>query len=211
MDVYPYRTQGSENAIVRTDAEGRFVLFERSGFRPGIMVSPPEGSSLIRSPLTIPMIPEGVAEFELPPIELFRAGTVRGLVVDEHGEPKPRATVQASWIAREGANGLGGRKQSTRADVRGEFLIDGVVADGDVSLTAFAPDGRRTRQVVRSRAGRMLARLVVESFVSTSLAGRVVDSSGRRVGGAKVRIRAGSAIAAGRPRWTTWSRSAAPT
>ncbi len=190
VDVSRYRTRGSEDASVRTDAEGRFVLFERPGFRPGIMVSPPEGSSLIWLGSRFPMIPEGVAEFDLPPIELLRAGTVRGIVVDEHGEPKPRATVQASWIAREGANGLGGRAQSARTDARGEFLIDGVVAEGDVSLTAFAPDGRRTRQVVRSRAGRMLARLVVESFVSTSLAGRVVDSSGRRVGGAKVRIRA---------------------
>jgi protocatechuate 3,4-dioxygenase beta subunit len=187
--VYPYSTEGSDDAAVRTDPEGRFALFARSGAPPHIMVSPPEGFASLMYGLDLPKVPEGVAEFDLPPIELSRAGTVRGIVVDDRGEPVPGAAVMASWPVNEGPGREGKRETRAIAGRRGEFLVDRVNAEAPVDLSATAPDGRRTTRAIGSRAGTEPARLVLESSASASLAGRVVDTSGHRVAGARVHIR----------------------
>ncbi len=57
--------------------------------------------------LEYPEVPAGVAEFELPARGLSRAGTVRGTVVDDHGEPVPGAAVTASWPVNEGPRARG--------------------------------------------------------------------------------------------------------
>ena len=129
-------------------------------------------------------VPEGVAELELKPIEMSRAGTVRGIVVDERGEPVPGATVRASWTVAPGRI-----ERRAIAGARGEVTISGVAKEVAVELSATAPDGRRTTRAVESRAEAEPARLVLDSAGSASLAGRVVDPSGRRVAGARVRIR----------------------
>jgi hypothetical protein len=153
------------------------------------MVSPPEGFAQPMYGLNFPKVPEGIAEFDLPPVELSRAGTVRGIVVDERGEPAAGAEIMAYWPVNEGPNARGRQERRAIAGRRGEFLIGGVVAEAPVDLSALAPDGRRTSRSVGSRAGAEPARLVLESSGSVSLVGRVVDVAGHRVAGAKVHLR----------------------
>ena len=47
------------------------------------------------------LIPDGVEKFELPPIELSRAGELRGLVVNEVHSPAAGAEVVAEWKSDE--------------------------------------------------------------------------------------------------------------
>src|SRR5262249_32251654 len=94
--VHHYSSGGSDDATVRTDAEGRFTLFAQGGDTLFLMVSPPEGFAPPVYGRDLPTVPEG-AEFDLPPIELTRAGAVRGVAVDDGGEPVPGAEVLASW------------------------------------------------------------------------------------------------------------------
>ncbi len=174
---------------VSTDADGRFTVFAMAGYPFHIMVTAPEGFAQPRFGLNFPGAPAGVAEFALPPVELSRAGTVRGIVVDERGEPVAGAEIVASWPVNEGPNAESRQERRAIAGRRGEFLIGGVVAEAPVDLSAVAPDGRRTSRSVGSRPGAEPARLVLDSSDLVSLAGRVVDASGHRVAGAKVHLR----------------------
>jgi hypothetical protein len=189
VGVYLYRSVPGDDGTVRTDAEGRFTLFAPAGRPPMIMESSPEGFASLMYGLSFPKVPEGVEEFDLPPIELSRAGTVRGVVVDDRGEPVPGAMVAVSWPVDEGPGRLGRRDTHAIAGRRGEFRIDRVVADAPVDLSAIASDGRRTSRPVGSKAGAAPVRLVLDSSGSVSLAGRVVDASGHRVAGARVHLR----------------------
>ena len=119
--------------------------------------------------------------------------------MDERGEPVPGAAVLASWPVERRAPGHGAAGAARRSPGRrGEFLIAGVVAGVPSVLSAVAPDGRRTTRSVESQAGAEPARLVLDSSGSVSLAGRVVDASGRRVAGARVHIRVQARYPGGR-------------
>jgi hypothetical protein len=180
---------GSPGAMVRTDAGGRFELLSRPGLW-GIAVGPaPEGLAAPPFRGSTTKVPEGVAELELPPILMERAEAVRGVVVDERGEPVPGASVLAYCQVGAGPLAIGRQERRAIASGRGEFRIDQVVAGAAVELSASATDGRRTARPVEARAGVEPARLVLASGRSTSLAGRVVDTAGRRVDGARVHIR----------------------
>ena len=177
------------DAMVRSDARGRFELFSLPGFRRIVMGPDPEGLAAPPVGAHSPKVPAGVAEFELKPIGMSPAGTVRGLVVDERGEPVPGAKVHAAWPASPGPLATGRMDRRAIAGARGEFLIAGAVRDVAVDLSATATDGRRTTRSVASRVGAEPARLVLEAAESVSMAGRVVDTSGHRVAGARVHLR----------------------
>ncbi len=186
----PYGRQGDDDATVSTNAEGRFTLFAlRSALLlPGAV---PEGYAAPHFSLEDPKVPEGAAEFELPPIELSRAGTVRGFVVDERGEPVPGATVMASWPVNEGPGRSSNRDTRAVTGRHGEFLVDRVVAEAPCRpVGGCAPDGAPddARGRIPSR-GAEPARLVLDSSGSVSLSGRVVDAMGHRVAGARAHIR----------------------
>jgi hypothetical protein len=187
--VYLYRSDHEDQGTVRTDAGGRFALFALSGSPPLIMVSPPEGFAHLKFGLNMPRVIRGVDGFDLPPIELSRAGTVTGVVVDDRGDPVPGAVVLASYPVDEAPSARGMQERRAVAGPRGEFRIDRVVVEAPVDLSAVAPGGRRTARSVESKAGAGPARLVVEPSDSVSLAGRVVDSSGHRVASASVHLR----------------------
>ncbi len=178
------------DANVLTDADGRFTAFTMVKYPGVITVFPPEGFAQPLNRLFVPNTPEGVAESDLPPIELSRAGTVRGVVVDERGEPVAGAEIMASWPVDEGPNATWDRQERRAiSGRRGEFLIGGVVAGAPVDLWAVAPDRRRTSRSVGSRAGAEPARLVLASSDAVSLAGRIVNAASHRVAGARVHLR----------------------
>ena len=85
----------------------------------------------------------GVAELELPPIELPRGVDVRGTVVGEDGKPVAGAEVEAIWT---GAGGGRPRSALARTDRTGAFTLHGVDPLAELSLTAWdgfasTPDG----------------------------------------------------------------------
>ena len=100
----------------------------------------------------MPRILRGVAEFDLPPIELSRAGTVTGVVVDDRGEPVPGAAVLASYPVDEGPQAKGQQERHAIAGRRGEFRIPGVVAGVPWSCRRSRPtDGGRRDRSSRER------------------------------------------------------------
>ena len=177
VGVVVSRAGVGEDDVVRTDTEGRFELFAQPG-RPQVSAwSVPEGFARSHFAMEVPNIPEGALAAAVPPIELSRADKVRGVVVDDRGQPVAGVNVQAS----NATFALSGRQ--------GEFLIDRVVADVTAELWATAPDGRQTAQPVAAQAGGKAVTLALGAFSSVSMAGRVVDSRGERVAGARVRLR----------------------
>lgn len=192
-----YGSSHDETGTVRTDPNGRFTLFSLPGGSPLIMVEPPDGFAHRMFGLDSPRIPGDVAAFDLPPIELSRAGTVAGVVVDDRGAPVPGAVVRASYPVEEGPNARGMQERRAVAGPRGEFQLGGVVAGAPVELSAVVPDGRRTARAIASKAGAAPARLVVEPSDAVSLAGRVVDAAGHRIAGARVHLRVQERYAGG--------------
>jgi hypothetical protein len=178
-----------EEGIVRTDAEGRYEFFGRPVRSRVTVWSVPEGFASPNFVLRQPLYPTDALAAGVPPIELNRAGIVRGVVVDDRGEPVGGATVLASWPVNEGPNRSGRRDTRATTGPRGEFLVERVVADVTAELSAIAPDGRRMARPVSTRAGAEPVKLALERSASVSLAGRVVNASGVRIDGARVRIR----------------------
>ena len=87
---------------VRTDARGRYEGHVLPGRLFLHLWSAPKPYASLVFGLPEPNIPAGVAEHELPPIELARAGSVRGKVLDDAGHPVATACVRASWVVNEG-------------------------------------------------------------------------------------------------------------
>ncbi len=72
-----------------------------------------------------------------------------------------------------------------------------MVAEVLAELSAIAPDGRRTARPVSAHSGAAPVKLALEKSVSVSLAGRVVNPSGVRIAGARVRIRVQNRLPSG--------------
>ncbi len=190
-----------EGNAVMTDERGRFAGYAPPGQGRRLTVATvPVGYASLMYGLPDTTIPEGAAEFELPPIELSRAGSVRGVVEDEQGRPVAGAEVSASWPVDEGPHRNGRRDTTVRSDPEGRFVVEGVVAGVEVELSA-EHRGLRTTQPVASRVGASeLARLRLDDSRTTELAGRVVDTEGHPVAGAQVHLRAQSRYPTGQIR-----------
>ena len=65
------------------------------------------------------VVPEGAVDFTLPPLELTRAGEVRGLVVGDHAKPVAGAEVVVTWDLDEGRPGNRARTASQLAPAPG--------------------------------------------------------------------------------------------
>lgn len=180
---------------VRTDAEGRFEGFAPPGRRLLYYVwsTPPAYASLLFG-LPEVEVPAKATEFTLPAIELTRATSVRGAVVDGEGKPVAGAVVRALWDVDEGPKQRGRREVETTADPRGEFVIQGAPLGAEVRLSA-RHQGLQTDQPVRLVARAEPAPkdppavLKVSTTRAVALEGRVVDAQGKPIPGALVRLR----------------------
>ena len=176
--------------MVRTDANGRYECFAIPR-RAYISLSPvPEGYTSLMYGLSEPTIPADAADFEMPPIELSRAGDVRGDVVDAQGKPVAGALVVAAWAVDEGPNRRGQREASVRTDGRGEFRVDGVPLDGEVTLSARLSELRTPRPVATRVGAGGPTHLRLDDTSAVALMGRVVDKDGNPLAGAAVHLRA---------------------
>jgi hypothetical protein len=132
-------------------------------------------------------VPEGVVDFKMPPLELIPAGEVRGLVVDDDARPVAGAEVEASWDMDESRRGTGPHRLTVRTGADGHFVIDRVPIGPEIALSA-RHRALRTREPRAGRVGEaFILRLTLSNCVA--LEGRVLDSAGRAVAGARVHLR----------------------
>jgi len=184
VKVGPYRgTPPGE-----TDALGRYTFHARPGRGLIQLKSTPEAFASLLYGVPEVAIPQDVAEFEPPPIELTRAGTVAGAVRDEKGRPVPGAAVAASWRVDEGPRRQGRRNLSVLSDGRGDFTVDGVPLAAAVTLTATAPGVGRMARPVIAHPGEPAA-LTLDPATLVAMRGRVVDGRANPVAGARVHLR----------------------
>jgi len=110
-------------------------------------------------------------------VELARATTVSGRVVDQSGRTIANATVVAT--SDEAGAPTDPTSDGVRTDSRGEFTLRDV-APGNVSVKAFHPDfraGAGTQVAVLANAP--VAQVIVTMRRALSVSGRVVDGNGQ--------------------------------
>ena len=137
-------------------------------------------------------IPDDVEKFELPPIELTRAGEVRGLVVSEGAQPVAGAEVVVTWNSDEGRSRRAPHRLTVRTGSEGRFVIDRIPLGVDLELSASHHE-LRTSEPRLSRVGEASI-LRLEPANCVSLFGRVVDPAGRPIAGANVHLRSRRSI-----------------
>jgi Carboxypeptidase regulatory-like domain len=174
------------NPKVVTDALGRFAGY-MEGQQPYAFLHETPKPYFIPSdaPDTFHLLPAGATAFVLPPTELVRGAELGGTVVDETSKLVAGALVRASW----GGKNTVLQSVAARTDPSGTFRLDGLDPLADLRLTAES-NGLATAAPQSARAGAdKPVKLVVSRANTVVLAGRVVDTAGKPVERAEVRIR----------------------
>ncbi|HVX14399.1 MAG TPA: carboxypeptidase-like regulatory domain-containing protein [Pirellulales bacterium] len=199
-------SDGKAEARVESDANGRYECRLSPGIITGRFVDVPvpliTPLRAFRAPITL-----GNGEaVSLPPIELRPGIAVRGHVVGADGKPVVGATVQAMWTVFEpwSEGYISGPKWLiTRSDEQGKFVFAGIdPVDGprpaERGPRFWAARGSEATETFVSLPtqpdGPIELRLSRNSVVS--VAGGVVDTSGRPIAGARVEV------------WTQWRTDA---
>jgi RNA polymerase sigma factor (sigma-70 family) len=148
---------------------------------------PPEYARPLYGPRPF-VVPENVANFDLPPFDLMPAGEITGLVVDDHARKTAGARVEATWTLDETRPGTGPHHLSCRTGPDGRFVFQGVPLDAEVSLWA----NHRASRTIEPTAARVGEAKILHLAPSQCVAmgGRVLDSAGRPLPGANVHLRA---------------------
>jgi beta-lactamase regulating signal transducer with metallopeptidase domain len=147
VGVYgPFRPRtGAMTRQAKTDAQGRYHYRLPAGETYLYVMAPPEGFTRLTgnsSAVTV-VIPAGVDRYEVPPLELAAAVTVRGRVLDTAGSPVAGATIVGIC---EGNTCRPWPGQARITDVRGEFQLP----PGEFNTVAR---GTLARLLVRLRDG----------------------------------------------------------
>jgi hypothetical protein len=161
--------------------------------------APPAGAQInlmaVPSGYTIPLygraqiaIRDGAVDQALPPVELMRAGEIRGLVAGKQARPGTGAVVEAFWNLNEDGEGTGEHRLTTRTGPDGRFIIPGVPEGAEVELSA-RQRALRTPRPRRARVGEAVILHLTESN-GVALDGRVLDDASHPIAGAHVHLRA---------------------
>jgi hypothetical protein len=168
------RLEGAEISLLtpsgalraRTDRDGAFRLED---VPPGVMRLSAARAGYAKAEQTVKVEAPSHADrsIALDPIDLEEGGIVEGLVVDAHGDPVAGARVaQGSIPALLPAGKLPAGVVLTNR--RGEFKLE-ELAEGDVTLEAYAPDvGRGRATGVHVTAGRTTDRVRIALGVTDS-------------------------------------------
>jgi beta-lactamase regulating signal transducer with metallopeptidase domain len=181
--------------FVQTDVQGRYEALALPGSKSVLHLSEPKGY-LKRGQGVETMIGE-TDGLTLDPIELDRGLKLRGVVVDEAGEPVAAATVEGKWQIIIPANspehpGMSLASTHTavaKTDAQGQFLLEGIHPGANVTLEASANEARTDRPTPAAAGAATPARLVISGANTMSLIGRVVDAADQPIVGASVQIR----------------------
>lgn len=190
------RMVGPIELVGRTDASGRFEAIAPRGKETFCHPDIPIGYLKLSRGIEMPEI-TGDGQ-ELPPIELERGVTLRGIVVDEEGKPVAGARVLGKWdqigTGVKAPNGatmfLGSNFSATaKSDDRGAFLLEGIHAGANVQLQAEIGEARTAAPLPAAADSPNPVKLIISGANTVSLEGRVVDSAGNPVPETSVRIR----------------------
>jgi RNA polymerase sigma factor (sigma-70 family) len=178
-----------DSSTIRTDATGRY-----SGFAPATQVmvgveSVPDGLCNMLHRLPTLGIPADATVFEVAPIDLRRAGTVRGTIVDEHDKPLAGARVDASWTVEAGSNRKVTQEVTVGTNAKGEFQVLGAPLGTEVNLDARHMEVRSPKPVATRVGVTEPVVLRLDSSQCTSMLGTIVDESGRPIRGACIHLR----------------------
>ena len=190
------KTVGPIPLVGKTDASGHYDGIAPRGKETFCHLDVPKGYLKLGRGIEMPEI---TADGQvLPPIELERGVTLRGVVVDEEGKPVAGARVLGKWNRigpsikfPNGATGAMGFNFSatSRSNARGEFLLEGVHQGAEVMLEAEAGEVRTGAPQPGAPDAPDPIRLVISGANTVSLEGKVVDSAGAPVPEAVVQIR----------------------
>jgi len=185
---------GGSTSWARTDAQGRFSAVVLAGPTSAEIVAAPS-PFLLPSPHSNalrPEVPDAIAGFEWPPIELDRGVALRGRVLDDDGQPVESGVgVEARWTRREGrAHDKVSEVGWTSAG--GRFEVGPVAPAVDVELRVHRPGDRLGPPILvaAQEAARPIDLPLPGPGATVSPSGRVVDSTGRPVAGALIQFRA---------------------
>ena len=182
---------GWENGpTVKTDEAGRFAGYSRPGIAGFSLRRVPQGHASLMYGVPEAKIPENATEFAIPPIELSRAGVVRGLVVDLTGKPVAGADVEAAWQVDEGPKRQGRREVSVRSGPDGTFAIHDVTEGSDVELSARSAGARTAQSSIARTGAPEPVRLHLDENSGVTMKGRVLGPGGRPLARAQVHLRA---------------------
>jgi protocatechuate 3,4-dioxygenase beta subunit len=174
------------NQVARTDDSGRFVTHVLHG-RPWAVPWCPRGWFPAQPRIELPQVSPNTEQVEFPAIELLRAVTVRGRVVDEQRQPVSGAIVRAVWS--HGMEERASEEAHLTTDDRGEFAVDGVHPRGRLGLRAKSEDAVTERMLQWQAGNPGPVMLSISETNWLTPAGRVIDSTGAPVAGASVSIR----------------------
>lgn len=189
---------GAMTTSAKTDARGRYHFRLPSGETYFYIMGPPEGFTSL-DPRTV-TIPDGVPTYEVPAMEVARAVTVRGRILDVTGAPIHGAKVVGTC---EGGVCRPFPGDETITDASGAFRLppgtNNVVAIGKPArLLVRLPDGAEHEvAAVPATDGSVTLEIPVPGAIAgrvegprdvapDELAGVVVDTSGKPIGGAEV-------------------------
>ncbi len=191
IDVAPLRSGSRTVRDLTTDAQGRYstavlpgpVRFSFSAFAmPPTYFLPPGVQTWVDFD-----VKDGEGRHEFDPPRLRKAASVRGLVVDEAGQPVPGAQVHGSWSAPEFTQR--GNTATATADARGEFVLGSIAPRAEVRVSTSRGQVAGSDAVVVFEAGEGgPVRLVLRKKPTLALGGRVLDGDGRPLAGATVRV-----------------------
>ncbi|HEX5442264.1 MAG TPA: carboxypeptidase-like regulatory domain-containing protein [Pirellulales bacterium] len=129
-------------------------------------------------------VPEDATEVTLDPIRVKRGETLVGSVVDKAG--RPVADAQVIGVCPKLVQGQ--YAATARSDRDGNFLLTRVAPNADVQLWAVSAAGATAEPLVVPTPNRDWLTLTVDPSTAWSLSGRVVNTAGRPIAGAAVRI-----------------------
>ncbi len=173
-----------------TDAGGHYQGFiTRENFQPygwSLRIPGPFFEPNVSKDVPQRMPPRETDVLNLPPIELPRGVDVPGTVVDEAGHGISGATVEATWRHGTAITQL----VMSCSDAMGRFVLHGVDPMAELTYKAWLGNSC-TPEGTTAQAAAALTKPVVLTITpsaSSTLYGRVLDSAGRPISDATVRI-----------------------
>jgi hypothetical protein len=151
-------------ALLYTDAEGRFSL---DGLAAGVVRVRARAPGLAPACFDIDVPAAGTASAH---VQLAAGATVRGVVVDEYGDPAPFELVRTELAAGEG--------RSVATDAEGRFEMHGL-PPGDVVMFAGTGPAGFARGQLTLAPGAAVEWNAALSPDARRIAGRVVDPNGK--------------------------------
>lgn len=166
-----------------TDAEGRLTAYVLPGTVSPLAARMPAPYYYPESALDSRSISEQDVEVSLNALRLSRGAMVKGVVVDDQGRSLSGAEVIGFWpMARRGDHPV-----RAWTNAAGEFVIEGV--DPQAELRLWASHGEAvSAEPTRATPNSGALSLVIAPNRAVSLDGRVVDTNGKPVADARVRV-----------------------